>query len=85
MNQLRLLYGLGTIFCLLNSLIVFGKGGEGKNISDVSVSKLKGLQCEYLDSPLGIDVRQPRLSWKMEVPTTVRGKKQTAYGIVEAR
>lgn len=84
MSRLRLLYSLGTVFCLLNSLIVFGKGGEGKNILDVSVSKLKDLRCEYLDSPLGIDVRQPRLSWKMEIPTTVRGKKQTAYEILVA-
>ena len=78
MSRLRLLYSLGTIFCLLNSLIAFGKGGESKNISSVSVIKLKDLRCEYLDSPLGIDVRQPRLSWKMQVPTAVRGKKQTA-------
>ena len=75
MSRLRLLYSLGTIFCLLNSLIAFGKGGESKNISSVSVIKLKDLRCEYLDSPLGIDVRQPRLSWKMQVPTAVRGKK----------
>lgn len=84
MSRLRLLYSLGTIFCLLNSLIVFGKGGESKNISSVSVIKLKDLRCEYLDSPLGIDVRQPRLSWKMQVPTAVRGKKQTAYEILVA-
>lgn len=84
MSRLRLLYSLGTIFCLLNSLIAFGKGGESKNISSVSVIKLKDLRCEYLDSPLGIDVRQPRLSWKMQVPTAVRGKKQTAYEILVA-
>lgn len=37
------------------------------------------LRCEYLGNPLGIDVREPRLSWV--VPHTVRGDVQTAYQI----
>jgi alpha-L-rhamnosidase len=37
------------------------------------------LRCEYLENPLGIDVREPRLSWV--VPNTVRGDIQTAYQI----
>ncbi len=40
------------------------------------------LRCEYLTSPLGIDVRQPRLSWILNSPQ--RGQKQTAYQIVVA-
>ena len=72
MSRLRLLYSLGTIFCLLNSLIAFGKGGESKNISSVSVIKLNDLRCEYLDSPLGLDVRQPFLSWNLHFPTQTR-------------
>lgn len=43
-----------------------------------------GLRCEYLENPLGIDVRRPRLSWKMETAGAVRGKKQTAYRILVA-
>jgi alpha-L-rhamnosidase len=37
------------------------------------------LRCEYAVNPLGIDVAQPRLSWK--VVSTERGQKQTAYQI----
>lgn len=41
-----------------------------------------GLRCEYLSNPIGIDVRSPRLSWRME--GTRRGLRQTAYRIVVA-
>ena len=40
------------------------------------------LTCEYLCNPLGLDVRQPRLSWK--VSAAQRGARQTAYQIVVA-
>ena len=42
------------------------------------------LQCEYLRNPLGIDIKQPRLSWKMGATDLVRGRKQTAYQILVA-
>jgi len=47
--------------------------------SDVRVTDLR---CEYLCNPLGIDVTQPRLSWKLQSPW--RGQKQTAYEILVA-
>jgi alpha-L-rhamnosidase len=37
------------------------------------------LRCEYLVDPLGIDVRQPRLSW--EVRDRRRGARQSAYQV----
>ena len=40
------------------------------------------LRCEYLRNPLGIDVVQPRLSWRLE--SKARGQKQTAYRILVA-
>ena len=40
------------------------------------------LRCEYLQNPLGIDVVQPRLSWRLEAET--RGQKQNAYRILVA-
>ena len=40
------------------------------------------LRCEYLENPLGIDVSNPRLFWKMEKPG--RGALQTAYRIQAA-
>lgn len=42
------------------------------------------LKCEYLNNPLGIDVFQPRLSWKMETIALLRGQKQTAYQVLVA-
>lgn len=44
------------------------------------------LKCESLKNPLGIDVIQPRLSWKMESrqDTRSRGTLQTAYQILVA-
>ncbi|MBN1418246.1 MAG: glycoside hydrolase family 78 protein [Planctomycetes bacterium] len=37
------------------------------------------LVCEYRTNPLGIDVREPRLSWMLE--SAERGERQTAYRI----
>ena len=57
------------------------------------------LRCEYLENPLGIDSRVPRLSWKLETgnmkpetdfqnadpPTgSLRGVRQTAYQVLVA-
>jgi alpha-L-rhamnosidase len=35
------------------------------------------LRCEGIAEPLGIDVAQPRLSWRMR--SDERGARQTAY------
>ena len=40
----------------------------------------QNLTCEYFTDPLGLDVRQPRLSWK--AAATKRGARQTAYQIL---
>ena len=40
------------------------------------------LRCEYLANPLGIDVREPRLSWALE--SEQNGHTQTAYRILAA-
>lgn len=37
------------------------------------------LTCEYFTNPLGLDVRQPRLSWKADAAQ--RGARQTAYQV----
>ena len=42
----------------------------------------QNLTCEYLTNPLGLDVRQPRLSWK--AGAAQRGARQTAYHILVA-
>ena len=44
-----------------------------------------GLRCEYLTSPLGIDVKKPRLSWKLKATEQkARGQAQRAYRILVA-
>ncbi|GAK50072.1 alpha-rhamnosidase [Candidatus Moduliflexus flocculans] len=45
--------------------------------------RVTNLRCEYTENPLGIDAREPRLSWLFEDPE--RGQKQTAYQILVAR
>ena len=43
------------------------------------------LRCEYLTDPLGIDVTQPRLSWKLAaVDEGARGQRQNAYHVLVA-
>ena len=37
------------------------------------------LTCEYFTNPMGLDVQQPRLSWKSR--STQRCARQTAYQI----
>src|SRR5262245_18955718 len=43
----------------------------------MSSSKIINLRCEYLVEPLGIDEREPRLSWAIE--SERRGARQIAY------
>jgi alpha-L-rhamnosidase len=45
-----------------------------------SSGKLASLKVEYEETPLGIDVEQPRFSWQME--STEQGQSQTAYQII---
>lgn len=39
------------------------------------------LRCEGLDTPLGIEVERPRLTWEVSVDADARGVRQTAYQI----
>lgn len=43
---------------------------------------ITGIRCEYKENPLGIDVRVPRISWKLQ--SDERGTRQTAYQITVA-
>ncbi|CAG5017646.1 Alpha-L-rhamnosidase [Dyadobacter sp. CECT 9275] len=38
------------------------------------------LTCEYMENPLGIDIRKPRLSWTLE--SVLRNQRQTAYEVL---
>lgn len=44
--------------------------------------QVQNLRCEYRSLPLGIEVRQPRLSWQLA--SRIRGQRQTAYRILVA-
>jgi alpha-L-rhamnosidase len=44
--------------------------------------KISELKCEYLENPLGIDIRQPRFSWN--ISGNQRGIIQSAYWILVA-
>ena len=51
----------------------------------VSTLRPVDLRCEYLENPLGIDRRSPRLSWKLEAaPPAGRGLKHVAFQILVA-
>ncbi len=43
---------------------------------------VKNLRCEYLKNPIGIDIKNPRLSWIIKL--NQQGQKQTAYQILVA-
>ncbi|HOL21035.1 MAG TPA: alpha-L-rhamnosidase, partial [Candidatus Hydrogenedens sp.] len=40
------------------------------------------LRCEYLECPLGLDVKNPCLTWKLEAITNERGLFQKSYQIL---
>ncbi|MGO9111269.1 MAG: family 78 glycoside hydrolase catalytic domain [Thermoguttaceae bacterium] len=56
------------------------RAGSSPAAASVDVADLR---CEYLKDPLGIDVRQPRLSWRLTAKDPeARGLLQTAYRIL---
>jgi alpha-L-rhamnosidase len=65
----------------IQSLLIFALLLSGA-ASGLAKTSAIGLQCENLENPSGIDVSQPRLSWRMD--SNKRGEKQTAYRILVA-
>jgi len=62
--------------------ICLALGGAAVAANGPCSVKVADPRCEYLVDPLGIDVRQPRLSWRLEaVDADARGQKQTACQI----
>ncbi len=61
-------------FLLISMLILFQRANA------LSAIKLDVLRCEYLQNPLGIDTKSPRLSWTMI--SSGRNKFQSAYEIL---
>jgi alpha-L-rhamnosidase len=62
----------------------FGVGAAYAGSGQASV-RPTDLRCEYLANPLGLDVPQPRLSWKLvAVDPGARGQRQTVYQVLVA-
>ena len=61
------------------ALMLCGLAVQGARFSPMQAVDL---QCEYLTTPLGIDVAEPRLMWKLQSP--VGGVSQSAYRVVVA-
>ena len=61
-----------TLISLFISLIFF----------QTNAQILEKLRCEYQETPMGLEIINPRLSWQMKA--TNRGAKQTAYQILVA-
>jgi alpha-L-rhamnosidase len=47
-----------------------------------STATVASLRCEYLQDPLGLGVRDPRLFW--QISSSSRGERQTAYQVIVA-
>ncbi len=67
---------------ILAVLVASATWGERLIYSASGPRAPSNLRCEYLRNPLGIDVRQPRLSWVLN--HTERAEKQSAYQILVA-
>lgn len=65
------------VVSLFFTTVCWSQSGNDNISSDAM--KVSQLRCEYLDNPLGIDEREPRLSWI--VTSEARGQRQTAYQI----
>ncbi|MHC4256630.1 MAG: glycoside hydrolase family 78 protein, partial [Planctomycetota bacterium] len=63
---------------ILILLLMFYSISKAENLN----IKAANLKCEYRTNPLGIDVKNPRLSWIPQ--SNVRGQRQTAYHLIVA-
>jgi hypothetical protein len=72
-----------TTFLTIYFLVALGLTGmiqgQTQAVSPVSVGTLR---CEFLENPLGLDAKQPRLTWIAS--SNRRGDKQTAYQVLVA-
>jgi len=74
----RSIISLALVSCLVSIL-------SGCAVSGSASIAPANLRCEYRGEPLGIDVEQPRLSWKLTASEPKqRGQHQTGYRILVA-
>jgi alpha-L-rhamnosidase len=63
---------LAILLMIVTALPALAQRGDGLTAA--------ALRCEYLEGPLAIETREPRLSWQVDSRT--RGARQTAYHII---
>jgi alpha-L-rhamnosidase len=68
------IYAIGLLSLLC---ISFKAPIRNKVVNDIKVLDLK---CEYATNPIGIDIKEPQLSWQFE--SSNQGKLQSAYQVV---
>lgn len=81
------LYEQRNVFLTLNNREVKIDLPEGDFVGDtkhihIPLIQPYDLRCEYLKNPMGMDMEQPRLSWKMGTLSFSRGQKQTAFQVL---
>lgn len=83
MNRCKAVFAKVRRGCLI-SFTLAGMGLLGSITAAAVDLGPADLRCEYLQNPFGIDVLQPRLSWKLESPEQARGLKQASYRLLVA-
>lgn len=66
-------------------LLIFALFFTTETIAKNTISSVApaSLRCEYLTEPIGLDIKQPRLSWELKARDyKQRGQRQTAYRIL---
>jgi hypothetical protein len=61
---------LRTIKCIVGINLLLSACAFGMGVLSVETVEVENLRCEYLENPLGIDVVQPRLSWRLNKPAS---------------
>ncbi|MEW6127540.1 MAG: glycoside hydrolase family 78 protein [Acidobacteriota bacterium] len=81
-KMLRSRYSLLIAWCLIFSTVANGLllANQGSSAAQIKVVHLR---TEYKENPIGIDARNPRLSWQLQ--TAGRGVTQSAYQLRVAR
>jgi alpha-L-rhamnosidase len=70
-------------FCILIITVTLNAYAQ-ENEHSCSIAPIQ-LSCEYLTNPSGLDVPQPRFSWKLQATNeNAHGQRQTAYRILVA-
>ena len=67
---------------MIRILFLFGWIAAGVSAPLSADLRVVDLRCEYASDPMGIDVAEPRLFWRLESET--RGQRQTAWQVLAA-